>query len=192
MKDYGIDTDLAGSQSVDPAASLAQAKAALASWNPDKDDDGKWMLSTPSTKLASPKKEEDKKQALPQKKVVSKEEPKKPAKDATTLQVQNDIHQKSDPACNSIECETRHSNPSKREDPVYFNDPKAALDSDIQSTQKHMNDAESKHGHWDYLADVQVSNEVHLKQKSRLQTRAEKTAQFAQMRAAMMSNWGTK
>jgi len=169
------------------------------SWNPDKDDDGKWMLATKADVNAGStsdpicassgwcgpdgKKDKEKPVVYPMYPLDSdvtstqahiKEQeaihgkwdlPKyedtqyynnnhlAPSKDHANIQVQNEIHQKSDPACTSNGCETRHSNPSKKPDEkVFYSDHTSPLDSDIQSTNKHMGDAEAKLGKWDYLA----------------------------------------
>ena len=101
------------------------------------------------------------------------------------------MDEQSDPSCTSLGCETEHSFPSKDvKDPVKYSTD-TTLDSDIIDTKSNMKNAEQKLGPWELKEeDVQVQNEVHLKEK--LQTKAEKAVEFKKMRDLMMSNWGTK
>lgn len=59
----------------------------------------------------------------------------------------------SDPACTSVKCEFRHSYPTKAGDEIFYDDG-STLDSDIESTNHHMNEAEMKLGKWDYLNTI--------------------------------------
>jgi hypothetical protein len=69
---------------------------------------------------------------------------------------------RSDPNCTSLDCETRHMNPSKEEKNPVLYDFNKPLDEDVISTTKHLADQEKIHGKWNGPEeDVQLRSSLY-------------------------------
>ena len=110
----------------------------------------------------------------------------------------------SDPICPSSGCPEK----KKKTHPMDYKVPDFGVDHDIISTQKHIADQEKKHGKWtpktedpDAAKKIQLKSAVkrpsdrkavQLKTEVQLESKEQQKAEFANLKALMKNNWGTK
>jgi len=161
VPNFGVDHDIAASQ-----AHTDQVEKSMGyTWNPDQDDDGKWIVPTEDAdfKLAGTK---------------------------ADIHLESDPAFNSDEGY-----ETRHSNPYKKGEQgegVYY-PMDVPFDHDIKASLESKEQAEETLGHkMDTDANVQLSMKTAVKTQAKAANKAQARSEMAQLRENMMSNWGLK
>ena len=113
------------------------------------------------------------------------------------------LNHASDPICSSAGCPTKKDKSHPKDYPV----PDFGVDPDIISTQKHIADQEKLKNHkWVPITEdpakenkLQISERrpsdrraVQLKTDVQIESKEQQKAEFANLKSAMKSNWGTK
>ena len=223
VPDFGPDHDIAASHAHEAAASASIGHV----WNPDKDDDGNWIVPTTTavgtkvdlnmkddpiclstgceTRPANPyndeawKKigyspldtplEEDMQASLASNKQAIKET----GKEWSILQTQTEVHTSA-----KTENKAKAKTETKAATKVKTAE-KTAIKAKTESKQKTAVKAKAKTAAKQKVvqkAEVMTKEQTEalqeLKSTTRLQTKQEKAAEFAEMREKMMNNWGFK
>ena len=170
VANYGVDHDIKASQTHEAAVE----KSLGHEWNPDQDDDGKWIVPTEDAdfKLTGTK---------------------------ADIHLESDPAFNSDEGY-----ETRHSNPYKKGEQgegVLYTPLDAPFDHDIQASISNLAQAEETLGHKMDSANIQLDSKVNQKTKTAVKVQAKSSnkavakqqlSEAAQLRENMMSNWGLK
>jgi len=172
VANFGVDHDIKASQKHESEVE----KSLGYEWNPDKDDDGKWIVPTEDAdfKLAATK---------------------------ADIHLESDPAFNSDEGF-----ETRHSNPYKKGEQgegVLYTPLDAPFDHDIQASISNLAQAEETLNHKmdTDASNIQIGSQVNQKTKTAVKSQGksankavakQQLSEMAQLRENMMSNWGLK
>lgn len=171
VPDFGIDHEI--KQTHDHIAQIE--KQLGVTWNPDQDDDGKWIVPTEEAdfKLAGTKAD------------IHLES------DPTCIST----------GCETRHSNPYTKEELKDQEPVLYSPLDNPLDHDIETSLKNLESTEASLGKKMDLAEIQIDSQLEqkaktaVKQQVRVAQKAvakEKVGEFAQLRESMMNNWGSK